>query len=430
MDFLNYLGNHEIKLVLAAMLATRPDESFDSGQLRSQFIAAQGPDPAWDKAIIYTSLPRYVEHSLAKCGAASVSREETDGSGRASLRYQGDAERAPRVLAFGGAVLGWSLDYPEMSLQQILGRQSDDKQPSPETRHEIYAHLLSDPSNGTSTAKIFHGFGLPGYQWLDVTHQVYRLEQLGIVDITSNKMLHYNPTFTLDGGTNHFVAKSAEAGTTPEQRILYLALNSLVRDTPATYNLQDFIDACGRIDIGEPYDLSRVRRLLVQNRTKNTRIGLRFDNTDHNPADYTTVVMSPRYVEPITDLCSRLAALDDPELAALYRGQGANIIANKDAVKRLVAKGRRFSVRVRSWDQPNELSAKLLEMVRDLGSVSVKQATTTLAATEDVVWDLETVSSALRRLATAGQLQTTKVQPDPSKKRTVTHYGLPEEVGG
>jgi hypothetical protein len=173
-SYLNHLGNYEAKLILAMLIATSPCRPLTAADLRNEFIGRQQPDPVWRPAhrnMLYTALA-----ALHPIGAAR--QVKTMGSGAASNRLvnaiQAEPSQTPKVLAFCGAVLGWSLDYTDHSVQTLYGKSTGGgRQYSPEVRYLIYEHLLR--CGPTLSMSLFAALGLTRYTTQSLYDQIDRL---------------------------------------------------------------------------------------------------------------------------------------------------------------------------------------------------------------------------------------------------------------
>lgn len=411
MEWLNELGNHEGKLILATLFASQPEVPMSSRRMARAISQLQERPPAWPMSD--GGLLTYCEGGLTHAGIVRRVSATT---------YAGRKEVAAPLLAFSGAILGWSLDYPDISTQNIWGLSTTagtGSLGSPEVRHEIYAHLLHDPPEGKTMAEIFHGFAA-NYSRTNISHQIERLSHLGVVNLVS-KMAHYNPGFTLTGPAEYFDERlDSRSAATPEAEVLYRTLGELARGERTEYTLTDFLNACAQVESAEPFSLAAVRKLFLQGHNQG-RVGVRFHDT--NDLDYSNVTLRPEYVEPIADIISRIWSSGDPELAPLYAARARRIISSKSAMQQLMAKAKRFS-RSRHWIEPSEeLTSRLLNIIGELGDVSVTQAMG-LVSSGDRAVDREPVSKVLRDLTKAGKLIAVKVQEDPSKSRRVYRYRL------
>src|SRR5581483_11550407 len=99
-------------------------------------------------------------------------------------------------LAFTGVLLDWTLRYPDISLQQLLGvTASSGASRSPETRYRIYQELITHPGGELSQAEISHDIGNGGRDAVNQT--LYDLKDLGILEIDS-RLSYYNPLFQFE----------------------------------------------------------------------------------------------------------------------------------------------------------------------------------------------------------------------------------------
>lgn len=159
--YLNFLANHETKLLLMAILALpgRVGKGFSADKLREDIVLLQRPFLSWNRPKDYVSIHKKSKgwpdidssavgslmDGLAKVGLVEASLSK-GANGKPTTKYSiPTEEEAQRALALTGALMTWSLYYEkELSLQQLLGatwsHSSSSKRP-PETRYAVLSAI-------------------------------------------------------------------------------------------------------------------------------------------------------------------------------------------------------------------------------------------------------------------------------------------------
>ena len=138
-DLLAAIGNHENKALLSAAMI--PNKIYSRHDLEVLFNGMQGEEPVWR---VDSGLPfGYCLHSLAPIGL--VTKELIDAeSGRVGFIKTEYGAGVGDALA--GHLLRYSLEHPDISLQQLFGRTSTNSAEgtrSPFGRIAIFGELLT-----------------------------------------------------------------------------------------------------------------------------------------------------------------------------------------------------------------------------------------------------------------------------------------------
>jgi hypothetical protein len=183
MRLLQYLGNHEGKLIVAAVMADAPHRSFTSIELYREVIDRQGPHPSWrqDKHTAFSHCVR----SLAPLGAVtSVPGAGERPPGVVVAAYQAVPGMSAPVLALAGALLEWSLDYPDVSVQALFGKAAGiDGRRAVVVRYRLFRELLSDFAAADTLCDLLDRLKVNGYRPQAFRKHVDRLNSLGVLTV-------------------------------------------------------------------------------------------------------------------------------------------------------------------------------------------------------------------------------------------------------
>ncbi len=177
--FLNYVGNHELKLLTGAIILTNPDTPHSATTLCQGLIDGQGKEEALAWNIKPPTPKKYCERSFIP--SDFVTATEVEGKrGKLVPAYQADPTNLDAKLATIGTLFGWSLEHLDWSLQQTLGVTNAREQiRTPEMRHRMYTELPSDPM-----ADMYASFAARGPAYLESLElQITRMRELGLVTV-------------------------------------------------------------------------------------------------------------------------------------------------------------------------------------------------------------------------------------------------------
>lgn len=147
------VGNHEAKALLLLYMAKHPVAS-TTHYLSQGFNEFIGPGADWYPS---PTIPfKYCIDSLAPIGqVAEETVESINGSAR-GFRITGYGQTVGKAAV--GGLLAWSLEYPEISLQQVLGAtQSRTSMRAAETRIAILQELITSPAPHVSKTEFMPG---------------------------------------------------------------------------------------------------------------------------------------------------------------------------------------------------------------------------------------------------------------------------------
>lgn len=184
--YLDYIGNHERKIGLAAVVLANPDEFFSANALRRAMNECQGAQPVWP--ISWPTTMQYLTGGLMPGGVA-VQSEMHVGDTITAVYQACEAQQALLRSLIGFGVI-WSLDYPQLSLQQVLGTtRSSGQVRCPQARYKIYGYLLAQ--DGPSITQLSMDLNHVGYKTSKILErQVEVLRDAGIVTVRTVNDYH------------------------------------------------------------------------------------------------------------------------------------------------------------------------------------------------------------------------------------------------
>jgi hypothetical protein len=183
---LNRVANHEAKLLLAAAMADQPEKWFTSRELHNVMYELQGSALAWP---LHRAAPiSYCTKSFFPAGFVERGSVASPSGAVQLLAYRATKKAKKWCSAMHGALVDWSLEYPDISLQEALGQStSPTKTHSPEIRYGIYLSLL-----GTEETLDFRKISEPltekGYTKKVTEAQIWDLRALGILVVTEESL--------------------------------------------------------------------------------------------------------------------------------------------------------------------------------------------------------------------------------------------------
>ncbi len=414
-DFLNGAGNHELKLMTGALVLSDPDTVHTAASLRRAVIDRQGEPTVWN--VQASILSSYILQSLEPSGAVN-SLSVLGERGKIVTGYRAAPNHRAEKLSLTGSLLSWSLDNPDISLQQVFGITSSNSElRSPEMRHRIFTTILSAaeaksvPQLHQELQEVNYGFR----QGLEL--QLERMKELGLVELRSNT--GHDPKVQILNTEFEHLSKTLE-GTLPETRAIYAALGKIGQRKTATIN--QIVSVALSLD--PTIDPTLARQKLLNSVVTKGYPGLKIIETDQefrSLASRTIVKLGALAARPVIDLCERLndARENDPtqniDLAK-------RIIASPSDFRALIIKTRRFSPAVVASDTGLEsLKQQLVDIVKTSGEVTASEARNALRDQHAREISSRRVNAVLSQLVEDGSLEQDVIYKNPhSKKSTRT----------
>ncbi len=428
LGLLSGVANHEAKLAVSAIILHNPSVWFSASALHREVMGRQGEHYGWKMA---TRGPvGYCEASLAPIGL--VARGQTADGPRQLTAYKANDER-PDVVELGhamsGALLDWSLEFPDISLQQILGVTAK-KGPfrTPEVRYNLYRALVEHPRGDASVVNVVDSLGSRG---IDTFTSYQNVEALTDKDILQAHTLDIATDMTLeivDPIPRHdkFQANNLNAETV----VVYGALQALWQQGKRQIGFDELVTE-SRV-ISPDIDVAKLRQAWSSGASKKSENmpGLRLATRSiEDPRQKSTLAINPSYEEAILELVVRLddIAQAAPDAIRRYISTATAIINDQPAVSKLFAKAKAFSSTFAGQNEaPGAVEQRVASLFTGHGSMSVKQVTEALAQLGKPL-SRGSVIRYLGQLTDKGALTVSTERPDPSRRRRIQYFSLPQE---
>ena len=408
---LDGIGNHEAKLVTAALLGSQPDDWFTRNSLHKALISCQGASPA---RIMNQSLPgRYCEKSLEPISAVVSKHIETPQG--PVLHYRSTRFGKTWGLGFSGGGMDWSLEFPDTSVQKLLGDSSSPSaRRSPETRLGILSGLLDDHTGDISIPELALSLSPGDHVASNVNVHVHRLERQGVVEVTS-VVRDYNPIYRIDDPTFRH-SRFDITDTQPATQVIYQVMDRLSQAGETEAAHERILDVCLELSPEIQYQRSADAWLMPRATTADYpgwttgRAG--------TPVKVIVRKLKSEYVDPVAGLCSALDRSRDPSYLPDNMDRARAILFDPAACYALMFKAMRFSAKHAGATEGSEvLKQQILGIIRSLGSASTQGVTVELQkGGKDV--SRSSVYKILGSLADQGLLISKNGAPRPPYSQT------------
>lgn len=354
------VGNHEGKTAIAAFMMGNPDAWFKPYKLRDAAANIQGDDPAWCPKL--PIVRGYCQNSFVPGGVAM----ERKGTFRAQAAF------LPQKLAFCGAILGWSLDFPETSVQRVLGFASAGKAyQTTNLKHDICKVIADNNGHEMSFADVSYKLNNNSIPAATVRATIKSLSLSGILE-----------THTLNVTTDvrlQIVDATAHEGRIPfgeldpVTRLVYKALSGLAEQGKEAIDFNDLREQALLID--PTTDQVALRKLwrIAGDRSKNFPGLKRIERKIKDPYKLTTVRFHPTHAEAVNALLGRFADLQaNPRTVYSNWRLARSLLEKKAAMKEIFAKTKRFSAHVAKQEEgPKATTSCILAIVQETGTIDI-----------------------------------------------------------
>ncbi len=416
------LANHEAKTLVAGVLVSHPEEWFTANRIHKEMVRRQQGEQGWitsNKMMGFS----YCKHSLEPIGAVALGSIE----GRTGLvgSYRASELGATTGLALVGSLSEWSLENPEVSLQELLGSSnSSGERRSPATRFIIFKSLLDAGNDGLTFGQIES----------EVASQL-SLRQKYLTDIfdepTHNEFFEvttvlrsYNPLYRIDSAEYSGTRCFNELGETT--RSIYAAMNQLVDSGQHEVTLDALIDMCVILSPSSPkVDL---RRKLIQSLRDRDIPGLKIaEDNDRKPGhtNKSLLKIQPELVQPIGELVERIITVSTSEQVN-SRNTARFILNNPRDFATLMLKARDFSPRYRSSNRQASIQNLVRDLVLNSDGLDLDQVQVALAEQGERV-KRNTVRRALSSLVVTNAISMieTPIRDDKENTKRVYSHNNP-----
>ena len=420
---LNGTGNHEIKLLTTAILASSHDEWFSRTKLHTELMRIQGVPVAWEINRLTPS--NYCDHSLGPIGAVVIDEIQ----GKRGLIHSFKASEFGRTygLALAGTLLEWSLENPQLSLQTVLGSTASRGQVrSPEVRYMILSELATNPNEEISFVDVKKELGLSSYSYNNIANHLREMANQGLIDQKSN-LDEYNPIFTIEKPSyQHWYRELPDTSITT--RAIYTGLQELFKSGTAEASLYEIVEACS--GAMPEVDIQQIYYKLVKTAAKNSTSLPAIRLTDRNgaPVKKTTVRLNDETAPVILDLLERFEELKEGKALNRLGDKALTILANPTKCYILFDKAKQTSVRYAASQETREDTyQRIINVVRELGHISSAEIRVELKNRGHNM-NLLSVRAAAGELATEGRLIATQARRKSTHLKKLNLYSVPERA--
>jgi hypothetical protein len=418
---LNGVGNHEAKLLTTAIIGSQSERWFTRNGLHSELIGCQGDNVAWRVASLLPG--NYCDNSLEPIGAVVAS--EIEGKRGPVHAFHSTEFGKTWGLAFAGGLLDWSLRYPDVSLQKLLGTtNSATAVRSPETRLQLFTELLTNPDSEVSFTDVTRSIGDDRFSLPNINKHFHDLERLGIVSIATT-MQDFNPVLEVSDPTYRHLSISLEEASIGT-RTVYKAIEQLHRTEEKEATLERLLEVCQAVE--PDVDIQPIYKQLVKATSERS---FRFPGltlTDRNgaPIKRNSVKIEPAHVEAIEELLQTLESMQNPQNRQAFIEKANDILSNPDACSALMEKAQRFSaVYAGSVEGSEVTNQRLINIIRELGSVTALEVRDELSKRGRDM-NRQTVMRLLGNLAQTRKISAVEEQLDPRKRNKIKRYSVLE----
>lgn len=415
LNYLGTLGNHEIKMLAAGIMLAEPEASFTSTRLSHEFGRRLGGTSGERSSP--TRLSRF-GNSFVRSGLFSV----PEGANLASTAtpYRAREDLALGGLATLGAVMDWSVVYPDLSVQKLLGHTAEEHElDSAEVRLRIFDFLLRHSGPAPSIAAVGRAFPAASYHYNSPWGQINRMARLGFLDVET-KYGNVNPSFSMVGSPAHCQEVIESSSATPTRRLIYRAVADVPAGEEVQLTLNDILERCRpHLRHESEADLAKVRQLLVR-RLDAPRILQRIYDPEDDPSQMSRVSIRPSLRAPIGALCDRVGALGYPDKSEELAARALEIVhtGGGTAFHVLIEKAQRFE------QIKKNMKSSIVTALQVHRRLTVDEMVDFISAERGQVPDRESVAGPLRRMQRAGLLISAKRRRSDTSGQEVLCYGL------
>lgn len=405
---LSAIGNHEAKSLAAVVINSQPNSSFSVRQLEREMVSRQGDRPAW--AINSGTLADYCTDTLFPIGA--VAREDKKHGSRTGRVYSASEFGMERGLPFAGAILEWSLMYPNNSVQKLLGitAVAGESIRSPIMSFLIMQELVTNLGDAEiSMGSIGRSLGQGIEESRVVGEHLRRLEGEKLVEVRT-VVQDYNPIYKIDRDKANNIALTHDTS---------LAIRNTWLDSPGDeMTLGELLKA---VSLRYP-DLaqSEVRRVMGCVMPRQRLPFLEVTGRNGTPINHSVVGLTPDGRKLMDDFVEMVEASAQDEQHE-FRKFAVGVISDEDKFGRLMDKAKKSSnSATKSLDR-----TVILDEIKLSGKMTVSEVREALA-----LKGLNVGSASVRKYLSA-MVEEKLIEPElsplsESLKRKAVHYRVAE----
>lgn len=405
-EFVNNIANHEAKLLTAALLLSDTEKLHTSSTLSAELVARQEPPVGW--LIGSGVVVGYCRDSLVPSKVVSP-LAITGRNGKPATSYRVTQGLLEPTLARSGFLLGWSLDHPELSVQQALGGSGGNNAQGPATRLGVYDKVLSLPKS-PSIVELKESVGDMGYSHPREAFSIIMrmMCDAGTITMDSKKQEH-NPMIVIEDP--EFPRKRIEL-TSAETQAVYAAMKAVFLEG-GHCDLDTLVERAAAI-VPEASKV-KIRNKLVSALGDGSKAlpGIRRGDTTKHPDSSQTYISLDEDIAPaIRDLSHGLELVKDGQDLQSHTERLHDILHTPTDFTTLMAKARESSPHAAHRDKGRHM---LLETITKIVEASDKPLTS-----KDVAGILRDEHSRLLTIQYTGELLQLLVKSGHAEKHTVT----------
>ena len=423
-NLLTGAANSEVKLALTAILTSQPGQWFRGSEMFRELRDRQGNEPGW--------MPNdrgpagLCTHSLVPAGLVAIQQVKAERK-RAVPMFVANTDN-PAIVAQGfamsGALLEWSLDNLDVSVQLLGQTAKKGAYRTPELRYGIL-RLLTQHDIALSHPEITAALDNPDFVRTDVAKNVTALGKYGILDVTHFDAAQdatleiVNPEYT------HHVIKFADLK--PETQTFYTALQQLWDAGKREIIFQDLASAVTAL--APDTDLRVVRDYWLQGTAHAKNMpGLKVASRTMEIGKRSAATFHPEQRAVFSDFVNRLEAVRrDPASWPAYQRTAQEIIDDPLSMATLFSKAKHFSSQANiRTAPPTTMKNHIITMLQQNGAMNVNEIHAALSERPGKVVTKESVNFHVRKLTETGVLISEKHRNDPTKHKKLNYYALPE----
>lgn len=426
----NGLANHEAKLLTMAIVGNEPTP-FTRGDIQRAIYGIQGPEPGW--RVSSTTPFKYLEKSLAPIGL--VAKLHIDTSTKPTEAYSATPLGRALGLAASGALLDWSLQYDELSLQAVLGSsQSVNDNRAPAMRLNIVRSILTAPERVVGVSALHERY--PQFN----RSRILKIQNSqNIFELTSCHQESYDRSFhikSIDYSEGKY--RRTVGSLQPVRQAIYDGIKRLSDRDITGSSIAELIDEIAAKD--QNVDLAEVRNVLLQaasrrpSGNKNMELPLivfddRKAESGIDDGEHAVIGLKAEYVEACKSLLQVFDNFQMGRNVQFYRNRTREILADEDLCAELMAKARDASPRASRWQRGTSIVDEVRQVLaqgRESG-YTVRDVQESLVQDRNVHYAKNSINRALGELSLMELVDVAERTHGSGRKRSAKVYWLRSE---
>lgn len=426
-SFLDYVGNHEAKMLTAGIIFEQPDEQFTATDISKELLERQGDDPLWPDVKRSVGLG-YCQRSLLP-GNYVTSSMIPGLRGHEVEAFQAAEQGRETTLALVGAMLQWSLDHPDVSVQELLATTSSRREErSPQTRYKLYRTLL-DASEDMTMLDVCTALGATEERdFHRVKLHLYALRNAGFITIEEKKR-DYSPLFKVnprDPTHQEPQLRRTSAGVKAVYEVLdahageIVSLDDLVSKVMATHPEVDPVETRHKI----------IRSVYGRNRSGFASLEA-LESQSMAERRFTAIRLNEDARPVIQSFHDVIEDVRQGDRLGYYTEQALVILNDEDLFAQLMGKATNASAYYAVAHEDNAVQdARILQLLQHAGALTTRSIVLQLNQETDQNPLTESrVIYRLQSLVRRGQLIAGARRVHAQKTAKLIHYALPVEQG-